>query len=126
MNAPEEGTAMAASSIAFTMYPVTDVARATTFYRDVLGLRPEMTLEYWVEFDVGGSTFGIGNFEQVGSAGTAQSLALEVPELDAFRARLAEHGVTATEPHDLETCRISVVADPDGNRIWLHEKKTTA
>jgi predicted enzyme related to lactoylglutathione lyase len=116
---------MPASSIAFTMYPVTDVARATAFYRDVLGLRAEMTLDYWVEFDIGGGTFGIGNFEQVGTAGSAQSLAIEVAELDAFRARLAEHGVTATEPHELQSCRLSVVQDPDGNRVWLHEKKAT-
>lgn len=115
---------MAATGIAFTMYPVTDVPRAVAFYHDVLGLpKADLELEYWVEFDVGGGTFGVGNFEQVGTPGTAQSLALEVPDLPAFRARLAEHGVEATEPHELQNCRISVVRDPDGNQIWLHQSK---
>jgi len=115
---------MAATGIAFTMYPVTDVARAVAFYHEGLGLpKSGLELEYWVEFEVGGGTFGVGNFEQVGTPGTAQSLALEVDDLPAFRARLAERGVQATEPHELPNCRISVVRDPDGNQVWLHQSK---
>jgi predicted enzyme related to lactoylglutathione lyase len=115
---------MAPPTIAFTMYPVTDLPRAVAFYRDALGLRPDgLDLEYWVEFDVGGATFGIGNFEQVGTPGTAQSLALEVPNLEALRASLTARGIETTEPHDLPACRISLVRDPDGNMVWLHESK---
>jgi predicted enzyme related to lactoylglutathione lyase len=121
---PRKGAAMANSSIAFTMYPVTDLPRAVAFYRDALGLpTTDVQSDYWVEFDVAGATFGIGNFEQVGTPGTAQSLALEIPDLDDFRKRLAERGVEATEPHDLQFCRISVVRDPDGNQVWLHQTK---
>ena len=115
---------MAATGIAFTMYPVTDVPRAVAFYQDALGLtKGELDLEYWVEFEVGGGTFGVGNFEQVGTPGTAQSLALEVADLTAVRARLAEHGAEPTTPHELAHCTISVVRDPDGNQIWLHQSK---
>jgi predicted enzyme related to lactoylglutathione lyase len=115
---------MSVSHVAFTMYPVTDMPRALAFYRDALGLKQEgPEAPYWVEFEVSGSTFGIGNFEQVGTAGTAQSLALEIADLPAFRAALAAVGVEASEPHELPGCWISVVSDPDGNRIWLHQKK---
>ncbi len=115
---------MATPTIAFTMYPVTDVPRAVAFYQDGLGLtKSGLELEYWVEFEVGGGTFGVGNFEQVGTPGTAQSLALEVADIESARARLAEHGAEATEPHELANCRISVVRDPDGNQIWLHQSK---
>jgi predicted enzyme related to lactoylglutathione lyase len=120
----EEKDDMAGTTIAFTMYPVTDVPRAVAFYRDALGLTPAgLDLEYWVEFDIGGGTFGVGNFEQVGTPGTAQSLALEVSDIDALRASLAARGIDATEPHNLPACRISVVRDPDGNTVWLHEAK---
>jgi predicted enzyme related to lactoylglutathione lyase len=116
---------VATKAIAFTMYPVTDMPRAVAFYRDVLGLTAgALASDFWMEFDIGGGTLGIGNFEQVGKAGTAQSLALEVEELDAFRAKLASAGHPSSEPHDFATCRISVVGDPDGNQIWLHETKT--
>lgn len=118
-----EEARMATSSIAFTMYPVTDLPRAVAFYRDALGLpTTDVQSDYWVEFDVAGATFGVGNFEQVGTPGTAQSLALEV-DMEPARARLAEHGFEASEPHELQHCRISVVRDPDGNQVWLHQTK---
>jgi len=115
---------MPVSNIAFTMYPVTDVPRAVAFYRDVLGLTPSGPGQpFWVEFDVAGTTFGVGNFEQVGTAGTAQSLSLEIDDLPAFRTELAAKGVETSEPHETPVCWISGVTDPDGNRIWLHQAK---
>jgi predicted enzyme related to lactoylglutathione lyase len=110
--------------VAFTMYPVTDMPRALAFYRDGLGLTPGgLDAPFWSEFDIAGATFGIGTFEQVGKAGTAQSLSLEIDDLDAFRTELAGRGIEVSEPHDLPNCRISVVADPDGNQVWLHQVK---
>lgn len=116
---------MTVKAYAFTMYPVTDMARAIEFYRDILGLRPTTVASAaWMEFDVCGTTFGVGNFEQVGTPGTAQSLALEVDDLSAFRTSLASRGVEISQPHELTNCWISVVRDPDGNMIWLHQSKT--
>ena len=103
---------------------VSDLERSLAFYRDGLGLtQAGLNNDFWVEFDVGGSTFGVGNFEQVGTPGTAQSLAIEVDDVAAYRAQLAERGVEATEPHELAACWISVVKDPDGNQVWLHQVK---
>jgi predicted enzyme related to lactoylglutathione lyase len=118
--------AMAARSIAFTMYPVTDIPRAVKFYEEALGLKKQgLESDFWVEFEVDGATFGVGNFEQVGKPGTAQSLALEIDDLDELRSQLKRHGVESSEPHDLQNCRISVVSDPDGNQVWLHQRKTS-
>jgi predicted enzyme related to lactoylglutathione lyase len=115
---------MTVKSIAFTMYPVTDVARAVAFYGDGLGLKKAgLDGPGWVEFDIAGGTFGVGSFEQVGKPGSAQSLALEVADMSAFREALAQRGIEATAPHELPNCRISVVLDPDGNQVWLHEAK---
>jgi len=115
---------MAVDHVAFIMYPVTDMPRAVAFYGDGLGLQKSgIESDFWVEFEVAGTTFGIGNFEQVGTPGSAQSFALEVPDLDAFRTALSGRGVEASEPHELTNCRISLVRDPDGNQIWLHQSK---
>jgi catechol 2,3-dioxygenase-like lactoylglutathione lyase family enzyme len=115
---------MAVSGIAFTMYPVSDLPRAKAFYRDVLGLQPGgIETDYWFEFEVAGGTFGIGSFPQVGTPGTAQSLALEVPDLASLRETLAGRGIAVDPPHELEWCSIAVVRDPDGNQIWLHHAK---
>jgi len=115
---------MAAKAIAFTMYPVTDLPRAIAFYKDALELPPgELSSDFWAEFEVGGGTFGIGNFEQVGKPGTAQSLAIEIDDLGAMRTKLTGMGIESSEPHEFAGCSISVVSDPDGNQIWLHQKK---
>ncbi len=118
---------MPVSRVAFLMYPVTDMPRAIAFYHDVLGLeKAGLESDYWVEFDVDGATFGIGNFEQVGKPGTAQSLALEVTDMAATRADLAKREVESSEPFETQICWISMVRDPDGNQIWLHQAKPAA
>ncbi len=113
------------TAIAFTMYPVTDVARAFAFYRDKLGLRQEgMNEAWWVEFDVGGATFGVGDVPDNGTPGSAQSLILEVDDMKSFRALLTQRGVESSEPHHTPyDCSISKVQDPDGNTVWLHQKQ---
>ena len=117
---------MTVSSVAFTMYPVSDLARAVGFYTDVVGLT-KLPLEaaYWAEFDVGGSTFGIGSFEQAGTPGTAASLVLEVPDMMAARSELHGRNVETTEPFETPVCFISSLRDPDGNHVWLHQAKAT-
>ncbi len=115
---------MSIKHVAFVMYPVTDMPRAVAFYNQDLGLpKAGLESEFWVEFDVAGSTFGVGNFEQVGTPGSAQSLALEIADLPAFRQRLLDRGLEVSEPHDLTNCWISVIHDPDGNQVWLHQSK---
>ncbi|MGD1066426.1 MAG: VOC family protein, partial [Vulcanimicrobiaceae bacterium] len=89
-----------------------------------IGLTPtDYASGFWAEFDVAGATFGIGNFEQVGKPGSGASLALEVDDIAATYARLTDRGVTVSAPHELPNCSLSVVRDPDGNQIWLHQKK---
>ena len=118
---------MTVGKVAFVMYPVTDMPRAVAFYRDVLGLtKSGLESDFWVEFDVDGVTFGIGNFEQVGEPGSAQSLALEVTDMAAARAELEKRCAESSEPFETKICFISVVRDPDGNQIWLHQSKPVA
>lgn len=69
--------------------------------------------------------FGVGNFEQVGKPGTAQSLALEVADMTQFRAALTQRSIETTEPYETPICFISVAKDPDGNQVWLHQAKTS-
>jgi predicted enzyme related to lactoylglutathione lyase len=120
---------MAITRVAFLMYPVTDIARAAAFYRDSLGLKQTAPVGQageagmWIEFDVHGTTFGIGNFEQAGKPGTAESLALEVDDIAAFRQELAERGLNSSDPYETPICWISAINDPDGNRIYLHQSK---
>jgi predicted enzyme related to lactoylglutathione lyase len=115
---------MAIKGVAFTAYPVTDVARAVAFYGETIGMKKSgIEADFWVEFDIDGSTFGVGNFPQIGTPGTAQSFAIEVSNMAEMRADLAKKGVDSTEPFETQVCFISVVRDPDGNQLFLHESK---
>ena len=115
--------------VAFTMYPVTDMARARTFYEETLGLGPSRNRagSPWVELDLpGGGCLAIttvtGNTPSAKAGGT---IAFEVDDLPALIAQLEARGVTfADKSIDSPVCRMAVCLDPDGNAIILHKLKT--
>ena len=111
--------------MAFVAYSVNDVPRAVAFYRDIVGLKQAgLASDYWVEFDAGDTTFGIGRGEGLGIApGSAFSAAFEVDDLTQARERLVKHGVKVTEIQEGPVCSSCFATDPDGNRFALHQRK---
>jgi predicted enzyme related to lactoylglutathione lyase len=117
------------TEIAFSCYPVTDMARARKFYEGVLGLKPTM-LEgepgamQWTEYDLANGTLSLG----AGMAGwkpTAEgcSVGLEVEDFDAAIAHLKASGVKFhLEPFPTPVCRMAFIYDPDGNAICIHKR----
>ena len=115
--------------VAFTMYPVTDMARARTFYEETLGLGPSRSgaASPWVEFDLpDGGCLAITNVtQQEPSANAGGTIAFEVDDLTGLIVGLKAKGV-AFPADDIESpvCRMAVCLDPDGNSIILHELKS--
>lgn len=111
--------------IAFFAYSVRDVPAAVKFYRDVLGLKPGQSFgDHWVEFEVGSTTFGIGNGESLGfTPGESTGAAFEVDDIDSMRDRLVKSGAKASDVHDFPNCKSSFITDPEGNRFALHQLK---
>jgi catechol 2,3-dioxygenase-like lactoylglutathione lyase family enzyme len=111
--------------MAFIAYSVRDVPRATAFYRDTMGLKPGMAIgEHWVEFEVGGTTFGIGNGEPLGIIpGTSFAATFEVDDVAKERERLRGLGVPVTDVNDFPNCYSAFVTDPEGNRFGIHQMK---
>jgi predicted enzyme related to lactoylglutathione lyase len=112
--------------IAFIAYSVRDVPAAKTFYRDVLGLTPsDVFSDDWAEFNVGSTTFGIGNGDPLGIApGSSFSLMFEVDDVIAERRRLSDLGVTVTDINESPMCWSAFVTDPEGNRFGIHQRKS--
>lgn len=119
------------TEIAFTGYPVTDIARARAFYEGVLQLKPSSTFEHegrsWIEYDVGPATLAISNMSPEWKASKdGPSAALEVEDFDAAIAHLRAAGVRfLIEPTPSPVCRLSVIADPDGNAIAMHKRNAS-
>jgi predicted enzyme related to lactoylglutathione lyase len=116
-------------AIAFTGYPVTDIARAKSFYEQILRLTPTVQFEcdgrHWIEYDIGPHTLAISNMagEQWKPSSSGGAAALEVEDFDAAVAALREAGVRFTlEPVDSGVCRMAVVLDPDGNSLTIHRR----
>lgn len=113
------------TSIAFTVYPVKDMAAARRFYEDALGLKLGMNFQdAWVEYDVAGGTFAITNMDERHHAGANGAVvAFEVEDLDACVAALKGKGVPfVLEAIATPVCRLAIVSDPDGNEVILHRR----
>jgi catechol 2,3-dioxygenase-like lactoylglutathione lyase family enzyme len=113
--------------VAFTMYPIKDTERARAFYEGVLGLAvgSHAPNGNWTEYDLpGGGCLALFKTDSIQS-GAGGSVAFEVDDLDKLIAELASKGVEfkAQLVHS-PVCRMSIVADPDGNSVILHELKT--
>lgn len=114
------------TSIAFTLYPVTDISAARKFYEGTLGLR--VTHEFggqWFEYDLGDSTFAIAQADAEHPVPVRGAVvAFEVDNLDAEVARLKGRNISLVgEIVDTPVCRFAKVHDPDGSEIMLHQRK---
>jgi predicted enzyme related to lactoylglutathione lyase len=94
-----------------------DMARATAFYRDTLGLEPDFESEHWTTFRTGACTLAL-------HAGTeAPDPTFLVDDLDAARDSLEAAGVEVTEIREpVPGLRVFDARDPDGNRFSLESR----
>jgi len=118
------------NEIAFFAYAVSDMTKARAFYEGVLNLKPNSEYDgsgnpNWVEYDIGAGTLGIGCAPGMFDPSTkGASAALEVEDFDQALAAVKVKAVPIVMgPHDFPSCRMVVLADPDGNRISLHKRK---
>jgi predicted enzyme related to lactoylglutathione lyase len=130
MNAATSHPSVRINEIAFTGYPVTDLARARDFYEKVLGLTPATTFEHegkgWIEYDIGASTLAITNTstEQWKPSPDGPCVAFEVADFDSALQALRAAGVRLyVEPLEFPGCRFAVVGDPDGNSVAIHQRR---
>lgn len=116
--------------VAFTMYPVRDVALARKFYEETLGLAPgsigNQGDNYWVEYDLEeGGCFALTNFtEETPSSTAGGTVAFEVEDLGGLVKDLKAKGVSFNgDIIESPVCTMAVCLDPEGNSILLHQLK---
>jgi glyoxylase I family protein len=101
---------------------ITDVARSRRFYRDLLGLKE---IPKPRTFDFVALWFDLGNMHihllQKDKPDTIspRHFALRVPDAQAARAHLREHGVETSETTLIPGADRFFIHDPDGNRIEI-------
>ena len=94
-----------------------DMARATAFYRDTLGLEPDFESPHWTTFRTGACTLAL----HAGSE--APDPTFLVDDLDAARGSLEAAGVDVTEIREPAAgVRVFDARDPDGNRFSIESR----
>ncbi len=109
----------------FIMYPVSDLARAAAFYRDILGLPQEMySAEWqWAEFNCGNVTLALKGGEQLPEVIPGGRIALAVEDVQGAHEELHKKGVHIVQPpQDYSVCWAMEIRDPDGNEVILHKR----
>ena len=108
----------------FIGVPTQDPDRSRTFYRDVLGLRPDDHGDY--EQWAGETCFSIWQPEQFGMPFVVQKgnpWALHCEDVPKAREALEAQGVEFFgETFDTGVCHMAMFADPDGNDLMLHSR----
>ncbi|CAN5605638.1 VOC family protein [soil metagenome] len=113
--------------VAFVAIAVTDPDKARRFYQETLELKPGMTAMEgaWVEYEIGGTTLGVGCHPDWKPSRDGTTVAFETDDIDAAIAKLKERGVNF-DMDKLETpvCWMAQFRDPDGNKLVVHQRKS--
>ncbi len=99
---------------------------ARRFYRGILGLAeiakpPSLADRGGLWLAAGDRQLHIGTEDGVDRRATKAHVAYRVGDLEAWRRRLAEHGVEVLESVPIPGCRRCELRDPFGNRLELLE-----
>lgn len=109
-------------------YNVSNMERAATFYRDVLGMKLMVSSPYWTALEIGGVRVGLhwsggARVPEVRcdthGAYSGATLTLLSDDIAEDTQRLITHGVEIVGQLDEEWGTLTVFKDPDGNILKL-------
>jgi predicted enzyme related to lactoylglutathione lyase len=109
-----------AAVVSTVIYPVKDLAQATTLFSAVLGVAPSSEAPYYVGFQVGGQDIGLDpNGHGKGMTGPVPYV--EVDDITRRLDQLLDAGATTQQPiTDVGGGKlVAIVRDADGNPIGL-------
>ncbi|HEX2037619.1 MAG TPA: VOC family protein [Chloroflexota bacterium] len=114
---------MKVRAIDFVAYHVRDVQQAVAFYRDTLGIADGLlvTAQTWTEFDTHPVTLALVKWDE--HPGVA-AVALAVEDVRLAIEEVRTKGVRVImEPVETDECWLATIADPEGNFVYLHQRK---
>jgi predicted enzyme related to lactoylglutathione lyase len=115
-------------AVDFVMYCTKDLRRTRAFYQNLFGLkRGEEWNDFWSEFRTSPVTLCLNGPSRRGPKWNWQgpaAIALAVPDIHSAIATCRRRQVKILiEPIETSVCWMAFIADPDGNRICLHQRK---
>lgn len=113
--------------VAFVAIAVSGAEEARKFYQETLELKPGMTAMggAWIEYEIGGTTIGVGCHPAWQPSRDGTSVAFEVDDIDATIATLKARGVTFDmDKTETPVCWMAQFRDPSENKLLVHQRKT--
>ncbi len=122
---PGKTSAIKVRSVDFVVYNVNNMKRSKAFYRNLLGLPiGEEYTGFWAEYATRPSVVALCSPSKRSKWRGSTAVALAVRDVYAAVEALRQKGVKVLmEPQETGVCHMAFIADPDGNRICLHQRK---
>ena len=122
--------AVKVKEVAFTTYPVTDMARARKFYEGVLGFPEGKDTtgdggNSFVEYELGKTYFSLGHMpgKFIPTKG-GPMVGFEVEDFEAaVEALKANNTEFLMAPFDTPVCQMAMIVDTEGNSLMIHKLK---
>jgi len=108
----------------FVSVPVADMARAKSFYRDVLRLHSPDWDAGWPEIETGNVSLYLVDPTVMGNefAPHLAPIALRVNDVAEAKAELEGRGLEFSGEHDTGVCKMAFFSDTEGNGLMLHRR----
>ena len=122
---PTKPATIKVRAVDFVVYNVNNMKRSKAFYRNVLGLPigHEYT-GFWAEYATRPTVVALCAPSKRSKWRGKTAVALAVRDVYATVEALRRKGVKILmEPQETGVCHMAFIADPDGNRICLHQRK---
>jgi predicted enzyme related to lactoylglutathione lyase len=111
----------------YIFYNVSDMKKAITFYRDILGLKATRVDDMWAEFETGNLTLSIGVFGADTSPKAVKNCAAAALAVDDIKAAVeylkSKNVQVLQDVMSFDPCSMAIILDPDNNQIILHQRK---
>src|SRR6266704_548545 len=117
---------MITNEVAFIAIAVSDKEHARKFYQETLELTPTRTQMdgAWVEYDLGGTTIGVGSNPAWKTSREGTTVAFEVEDFDNAYTKRKDRGVEFDlEKTETPVCWMAQFRDLDGNKLVIHKRK---
>jgi metallothiol transferase len=105
---------------------VSDIKKSKAFYQAVLGVKPRLKNDGWVEFDTGETTFAL--LERLKEKGSVEPrklrVMLQVADIEQAERRLRQLNVKIVGKQVESYGTLLTFADPDGHWLEFYEVAT--
>ena len=107
--------------VRYVIVRVSDVARAASFWREKVGLKPSYETSVWTEIPLENVVIALLHDENARPGRTG--IVFEVDDIYEVVEKLGSRGVKVSEVSDIGFGLLAFFEDPEGNEFEIHQPR---